>query len=108
MGFGARAGVGDSALLGIADGLRVAPQRPRLVVVAARSPGAMPLGEFGFAERDIDRAGDGVDRDPVAIAQERDRSADRCFRPDMADAETVRRAGGPAVGNQPPSPRPWP
>ena len=57
------AGVGDGALLGVADGLGVFPQRAGLVVVPARRPGAAALGQLGVAERDVDRAGDGVDRD---------------------------------------------
>src|SRR5215469_15162715 len=100
VGFGAGAGMGDSTLLGVADGLRIFPQRARLVGVFARRPGAAPLGELGLAQSDVDRAGDGVDRDRVAVPEQRDRSAERRFRPDMADAESVRRARKPAIGNQ--------
>src|SRR6266851_1502771 len=100
MRLGAGAGVGDGALLGVADGLRVFPQRARLVAGFARRPGAAALGQLGIADRDVDRAGDGVDRDLVAVAQQRDRAADRRLRPDMADAEAVRRAGEAAVGDQ--------
>ena len=42
----------------------------------------------------------GVDRDDVAVAQKRDRAADRRLRPDMADAEAARRAGEAPVGDQ--------
>jgi len=34
----------------------------------------------------------GIDGDDVAILQQRNRSADRCFRPDMANAKAARRA----------------
>src|SRR6478609_9161300 len=43
---------------------------------------------------------DRVDFDDVAIAQQRDRTADRSFGTDMADAETARRAGEAPVGDQ--------
>src|SRR5438445_663190 len=69
--YGTRPRMGDLALLGVADGLRVFPQRPRLIAVPARGPGAAALGQFGIAQRDVDRAGAGVDRDLVAVAQQR-------------------------------------
>src|SRR5260221_13426403 len=100
MRLGAGTGMGDGALLGVADGLRVFPQRARLIAVAARLPAAFTLRQLGIAQRHVDRAGDGVDRDLVAVAQEGDRSADRRLRPDMTDAEAVRRAGEAAVGDQ--------
>src|SRR6266446_1545970 len=41
--FGAGAGVRHGALLGVADGLHVYPQRARLVAVFARGPGATSI-----------------------------------------------------------------
>ena len=38
--------------------------------------------------------------DDVAVAQQRDRAADRGLGADMADAEAARRAGEPSVGDQ--------
>src|SRR5436190_4194470 len=97
--LGAHARVGHRALLGVADALGVFPQRARLIAVLARRPGAAALGQLGVAERDIDRPGDRVDRDPVAVAQQRDRPADRRLGPNMADTETVRRPREPSVGD---------
>src|SRR5258706_11332002 len=85
--LGLGAGMRHRALLGVADRLGVAPQRARLVLVLARLPRLLALGQLGVAELDIERARLGVDRDHVAVLQERDRSADRGLRPDMADAE---------------------
>src|SRR5437870_7777050 len=92
--------MGYGALLGVADGLRVFPRRPRLIVVSPRRPRAAALGPLVLAECRVDRAGDGVDCDRVTIAQERDRPADRSLRPDMADAEPVRGAREASVGDQ--------
>src|SRR6267378_459647 len=92
--------MGYGALLGVADGLRVFPQRPRLMVVPPRRPGAAALGPLGVAQRNIDGAGDGVDGDHVTVAQQADRPADRGLRPDMADAEPVRGAREASVGDQ--------
>src|SRR5215469_13568644 len=92
--------MGDRALLGVADGLRVFPQRARLIAIPARRPGTAPLGELSLAQSDVDRAGDRVDRDPVAVPEQCDWAAERRFRPDMANAEAVRRARKPAVGDQ--------
>jgi hypothetical protein len=70
------------------------------MVVAARRPGAAPFGQCGLAQCHVEGAGDCVDRDPIAVAQEPDRPADSRFRSDMADAEAVRRTREPAVGQQ--------
>src|SRR5260370_41474506 len=100
MRFGTRAGMGDGALLGVADSLGIFPQRAGLVAVLARRPGTAALREFAVAERNVDRPGNGVDRDLVAVAQQRDRAADRRLGADMADREAVRRAGEAAIGDQ--------
>src|SRR5260221_2463446 len=94
------AGVGHGALLGVADGLGVAPEGAVLVFVLARLPGLAAGRQLGVAEGDLDGALIGVDGDEVAVAQQRDGAADRRFRPDMADAEAARRAGEAAVGDQ--------
>src|SRR5262252_8272552 len=98
--FGARAGVRDGPVLGITDGLRIAPEAPGLMVVAARRPGAAAFGQLGLAQRHVEGAGHGVDRDHVAVVDEPDRTAGRRLRPDMANAEAVRRTGKPSVGQQ--------
>src|SRR6185312_17097325 len=98
LGLGAR--MGHGALLGVADRLRVFPQRARLVVVAARLPRLAARRQLGVAELDGDGPGLGVDRDDVAVAQQADRAADRRLGPDMADAESARRAGEAAVGDE--------
>src|SRR5438874_10103616 len=100
MGLLGGAGVGDGAFLGVADGLGVAPERARLVLVPARLPALAALGQFGVAEGDLDGALGGVEGDHVAVAEQRDRAADCRLGPDMADAEAARRAGEAAVGDE--------
>src|SRR5260370_10222329 len=100
VGFGAGAGVSDGALLGVADGLGAFPRGPRWIVGARRWPRLAALRQLGIAERDIDGAGNRVDRDRIALLQQSDRPADRRLRPDMADAEPVRRAREPPISNQ--------
>src|SRR5271154_2915785 len=63
VGLGLAAGMGHRALLGVADGLGVAPQGARLEVVLARLPGLLARGQLGVAELDVERARHGVDRD---------------------------------------------
>src|SRR5713226_2905093 len=94
------AGMGYRAVLGVADGLGVAPEGAGLVVVLARLPVLAAGRQLGVAERDRDGALIRVDGDDVAVAQQRDRAADRRLGPDMADAEAARRAGEAAVGDQ--------
>src|ERR1700730_4552994 len=94
------AGVRHGALLGVADGLGIAPDRARLVFVLARLPALAALGELGVAQGDVDGALIGVDGDDVAVADQRDRAADSRLGPDMADAEAARRAREAAVGDE--------
>src|SRR4029077_17467703 len=92
--------MGDCTLLGITDGLRIAPQATRLMIVAARLPQPPALGELRIAQRQIDRALLRIDRDHVAVEDQADRSADRRLRPDMADAEAVCGAREAAIGHK--------
>src|SRR3954453_9363175 len=92
--------MGDGALLGVTDGLRVFPQRARLVVVPARGPRSLAAGQFGVRQRHVDRALDRVNDDRVAVLEQTDGAADRGLGPDMADAEPVARAREPAVRDQ--------
>src|SRR5262249_52094387 len=73
MGLRFASRMGDGALLGIAHRLGVAPERPRLVVMAARLPGLAALGQFGLAEIDLERALLGVEADDVTVLQQADR-----------------------------------
>jgi hypothetical protein len=77
VGFGSGAGVSHRTLFRVADDLGVFPQCSRLVVVAAGSPGAASLRQLGLAQGNVDRAGGGVDRDYVAVANQSDRPAYR-------------------------------
>src|ERR1700704_597379 len=83
-----------------ADLLGIFPQISRSEVGLFRLPAFTALVELGLGELDVERAFVGVDLDDVTVAQQRDRSADRCFRPDMADAKAARRAGKSAVGDE--------
>ena len=65
-----------------------------------RRPALAARGELGLVDEHLERAAGDVEPDPVAVADERDRSAvDRLGR-DVADAEAGRAAGEPAVGEQ--------
>src|SRR3979490_3034737 len=57
------AGMGHGALLGVADGLGVAPEGAGLVVVLARLPALAAGRQLGVAEGDVDGALIGVDGD---------------------------------------------
>src|SRR6185369_7636610 len=85
-GAGMRGGAGERR----ADGLGVAPQRARGVHGLARLPFPLARGELGLGKLHADRAFDGIDRDDVAVLQQRDRAAQRGFGADMADAEAAR------------------
>src|SRR5215475_635675 len=66
MGFRLAARMGDSPFLGVPHGLSIAPDGPRLIVVAARLPGLAALGQLGIAEVDLERALRGIEADHVA------------------------------------------
>ena len=85
--------MGDRAVRRTADNLCVAPERARLVVVLTRAPGVAALGQFFVAERDVERAGLGIDLDPVTVPEQADRPPDCGLGTNMADAEAARRAG---------------
>src|SRR5258705_9037368 len=70
------------------------------MVGLARLPFGSALSQLRIGQLYVKCPDVGVDLDDVAVAQQRDRAADRRFRPDMADAEAARRAGEAAVGDQ--------
>src|SRR5262245_4065249 len=72
MGFGAGPGMRHRALIGGAHILRIAPQRARLIVVGARLPCGLALGEQCFVDEQVDRPSLGVDADAVAILDQSD------------------------------------
>src|SRR4051794_25991250 len=82
------------------DLLGIFPQRTGRMVCLARPPFGFTFGEFRVGQFYVKPADDGVDFDDVAIAQQRYRSADGGFRPNMADAEAAGGAGEAAVGDQ--------
>src|SRR5438477_4207921 len=90
----------DGALFGVAHGLRVAPDGARGVLGRPRLPAPAPARQLGPAQLDLDGALDCVDLDLVAVAQQRDRPADRRLRADMADAEAASGAGEAAIGDE--------
>ena len=69
-------------------------------MVAAGRPRLAALGELGVGDRDADLALDGVDRDHVAVLDQRDRAALGGLGADVADAEAAGGAGEAAVGDQ--------
>ena len=56
-------------------------------------------GEFGIGGGHVDPVGFGVERDGVAVLDERDWTASLRFRSDVADDKAVRAAGESAVGD---------
>src|SRR5215469_97555 len=100
MGLPLAARMRDGALLRIPDGLSIAPESTRLIVMAPRLPGLAALGELGIGEVDAERPLLGVEADDVAIPDQADRPAHRRLRPDMADAEAAGGAGEAAVGDE--------
>ena len=59
-----------------------------------------PLREFAVVDQQIHAARAGIDPDAVAVAHQRQRTADEGFRRDIADAHAARRAGEASVGDQ--------
>src|SRR3546814_2596755 len=94
------AGMGHLAVLGIADGLGVFPQRSRLVFGLAWLPLLLARRHLPGRNIDAEDALDRIDGDDVAILDQTDRAADRRLGPDMADAEAARGTGEAAVGDQ--------
>src|SRR5689334_17008760 len=76
------------------------PDRARAVAMVARLPMLLPLGQLAVAQMNRKRALLGIDLDHVAVAQQPDRAAHRCFRTDVTDAETPRCTRKPAIGDQ--------
>src|SRR6202012_1048999 len=63
-------------------------------------PFGLTFGEFGVGQLYVKCPDHGIDLDDIAVLQQTDGTADRCFRPDMADAEAAGGAGEPAVGDE--------
>src|SRR4051812_39979751 len=90
----------DRAVDGGPDLLGVFPDVAGAEFGRPRLPAFLALRQLGIRERNVDRAVDRVDRDHVAVAQKRDRAADRRLWPDMANAEAARRAREAPVRDQ--------
>src|SRR3546814_5679109 len=71
------AGMGHRAVMGIADGLGVFPQRARLVLVLAWLPLLLARRHLPGRTIDAEDALDRIDGDDVAILDQTDRAADR-------------------------------
>src|SRR5207237_988876 len=80
--LGGAARMGHRAAHGGADLLGVFPDVAGGVFARARLPRALALRELVVGELDVERALGSVDLDNVAVAQQRDRPADRGLRPD--------------------------
>src|SRR5258708_6644630 len=98
--LGGSARMGDRAIDGGPDLLGVFPKITGAILRRARLPVLASFGQLRLGESDIDGAVNGVDRDDVAIVEQRDRSTDRSLRPDMADAKAARCAREAAIGDQ--------
>src|SRR5215469_16946579 len=98
--LGRSARMGQRAVTRRSDLLGVFPQITGSELASARLPFFRAPIKLRLAELDVERAALGIERDDVAVANERYRPADRRLRTDMADTETARRAGKAAVGDQ--------
>src|SRR5215475_8800344 len=98
--FFERPRMGDGARRSRPHLLGVLPEITGREFPISRRPLSLAVSEFRV--RKIDHQGPvlGIERDHVAVAQERDRPADRSFGAHVADAEATRGAGETAVGDQ--------
>src|ERR1700690_1270887 len=94
------AGMGDRAFDGRPYLLSVFPQITGAEFGLTRLPLGLALGQFVGRKLDIDGALLGIELDDVAVADERDRPADRRLRPNMADAKAAGGAGKAPVGDE--------
>jgi hypothetical protein len=99
---GERRFVGDAAFGSRVYGANVFVQRARRRLERRRPPGGLARGPLGVVDDDVDgaRRVARVDADRVAVLQQRNRPADLRLGRDVADAEAVRPAAEPAVGEQ--------
>src|SRR5579872_2577629 len=70
------------------------------MVSRARAPSGLALSELRVSQFYVKSPGDRVDLDDVTVLQQCDRTADRGFRPDMADAEAPRGPRAAAVSDE--------
>src|SRR5262249_19568783 len=96
--FGA-AGMRHGAVHCRSDLLAVFPQIARRETPLARLPGFLALGQFVGGNLGVECTFDRVDLDDVAVAEQRDRSADSGLRADVANAKTARRTGKASIGD---------
>src|SRR5580692_12453603 len=80
--------------------LGVFPQIAGPEFLRAWLPFLLPLIEFALRQLDVERSLHGIELDDVAVAQKRDRSADRGLGTDMADAESAGGARKTAVSDE--------
>src|SRR5262245_17595861 len=98
--LGRSARMGQCAVTRRSNLLGVFPQITGSELCGARLPFFRAAIQFGVAELDVEGAMLRIERDDVAVANERDRAAHCRLRTDMADAAAARSAGEATVGNQ--------
>src|SRR5215472_9039316 len=82
-------GVRHGALVGLAHLGGVFDEKARLVAGRQWPPGGAASGDFRVAEEQVHASAWRVDAHDVAVAQQRERAADRRLRRDMADADAT-------------------
>src|ERR1700753_159702 len=92
--------MGDGTIYRGPDLLGVLPECTRCMVGRAGLPFGLTFGQLRVGQLYVKCAFHGVDLDDVTILQQPDRATDRCFRPDMADAEAAGSTGGPPVRDE--------
>src|SRR5665213_1377047 len=98
LALGAR--VSQRAVTRRADELGILPDGARAVFGLARRPRCLAAGELLLGDVHRNFAGDGIERDDVAVLDVGDGPADRRFGANVADAEAAGRAREPAIGDE--------
>src|SRR5260370_18785821 len=92
--------VRDRAALGALGELGVLGENAARVARVRQLPIRLTPVELGVVDEEVERVAGGVDHDPVAVLDERDRSPVDGFGRDVPDAVAVRATREPAVGHE--------
>src|SRR5215471_12968072 len=90
----------DRAIGRLADEARIFRERARAMPRRRRFPRLMPPRKLGFIDQEIHAARRGIDPDAVAVAHQRQRTANERFRRDVADTHPPCCAGETPICDQ--------
>ena len=92
--------MGDGAEIGLPDELCVFGEKSAFVAGHRRAPYGTTRCQFACAGEQVHAAVGDVDADPITVADECERAADRRLRRYVADADAAGGAGEAAVGDE--------